>query len=128
MPDGSSSDAPVTKPGPSVFQYSSASLNGFLFARIFSSFWMNSTPSSRILAGSSKTFSSRFSLFWGCSMYIQYIAPFCKTYINRYNGCMLSRYTTRQGLAWIDLESPTREEVSSLSEELNLHPVISQEL
>lgn len=41
---------------------------------------------------------------------------------------MISRYTTRQGLTWIDLESPTIEEVHSLAEEYSLHPVITQEL
>ena len=41
---------------------------------------------------------------------------------------MISRYTTRQGLAWIDLESPTQEEVGSLEEEYGLHPVIVHEL
>ena len=41
---------------------------------------------------------------------------------------MISRYTTRQGLAWIDLESPTQEEVASLAEEFGLHPVIANEL
>lgn len=41
---------------------------------------------------------------------------------------MLSRYTTRQGLTWVDLESPTRGEVASLTEEYNLHPVMAEEL
>ena len=41
---------------------------------------------------------------------------------------MLSRYATRQGLTWIDLESPTREEVAALAEEHDLHPLISNEL
>lgn len=40
---------------------------------------------------------------------------------------MISRYA-HQGLTWIDLESPTRDEVSVLSEEFELHPIISSEL
>jgi len=40
---------------------------------------------------------------------------------------MISRYT-HQGLTWIDLESPTREEVAALSEEFELHPIIANEL
>jgi magnesium transporter len=40
---------------------------------------------------------------------------------------MISRYE-HQGLSWIDLESPTREEVTALTEEFELHPVIAEEL
>ena len=40
---------------------------------------------------------------------------------------MISRYQ-HQGLTWIDLESPTREEVTSLVEEYSLHAVIAEEL
>lgn len=40
---------------------------------------------------------------------------------------MISRYA-HQGLTWIDLESPTKDEVSILSEEFDLHPIISNEL
>jgi len=40
---------------------------------------------------------------------------------------MISRYT-HQGLTWIDLESPTAEEVATLAEEYALHPVIANEL
>ena len=40
---------------------------------------------------------------------------------------MISRFT-HQGLTWIDLESPTREELLTTSEENNLHPVVSTEL
>lgn len=40
---------------------------------------------------------------------------------------MISRYS-HQGLTWIDLESPTKDEVSVLSEEYSLHPVITAEL
>ncbi len=40
---------------------------------------------------------------------------------------MISRYTNN-GIAWIDLESPTREEVGHLAEEFDLHPVIASEL
>ncbi len=41
---------------------------------------------------------------------------------------MISRYTTRQGLTWIDLESPTREETAAVAEEYNLHPLVANEL
>ena len=41
---------------------------------------------------------------------------------------MISRYTTRQGLTWIDLESPTKEEAASVAEEYGLHPLITDEL
>ena len=40
---------------------------------------------------------------------------------------MISRYTHR-GLTWVDIESPTRPEISVLSEEFDLHPVIAGEL
>ena len=40
---------------------------------------------------------------------------------------MISRYT-HQNLTWIDLESPTREEILTLSDDLDLHPVIANEL
>lgn len=40
---------------------------------------------------------------------------------------MISRYA-RQKLAWIDLESPTREEAEALGEELGLHPIVTNEL
>lgn len=40
---------------------------------------------------------------------------------------MISRYTF-EGLTWIDLESPTREEVTNIAEEYELHPVIAGEL
>ncbi len=40
---------------------------------------------------------------------------------------MISRYA-HQGLTWIDLESPTHDEVAVLSEEFDLHPVIANEL
>jgi magnesium transporter len=40
---------------------------------------------------------------------------------------MISRYT-HQNLVWIDLESPTREEAESLSEEFGLHPIVTSEL
>ncbi len=40
---------------------------------------------------------------------------------------MISRYT-HEGLSWIDLESPTREEIAQLSEEFELHPLVSSEL
>jgi magnesium transporter len=40
---------------------------------------------------------------------------------------MISRYT-HQNLVWIDLESPTREEAESLSEEFGLHPIVTTEL
>lgn len=40
---------------------------------------------------------------------------------------MISRYA-HQGLTWIDLESPTKDEVTVLSEEFQLHPVIANEL
>ena len=40
---------------------------------------------------------------------------------------MISRYT-HQGLTWIDLESPTAEEVASLRDEYELHQVVANEL
>ncbi len=40
---------------------------------------------------------------------------------------MISRYT-HQNLTWIDIESPTREELVSLSDDLDLHPVVTGEL
>jgi magnesium transporter len=40
---------------------------------------------------------------------------------------MLSRYA-HQGLTWIDLESPTREEAVALGEEFSLHPLVVNEL
>ncbi len=40
---------------------------------------------------------------------------------------MISRYS-HQALTWIDLESPTRDEIAVLTEEFELHPVISSEL
>ena len=41
---------------------------------------------------------------------------------------MISRYTTRQGLTWIDLESPTKEEAEAIAEEYSLHPLITTEI
>ncbi len=41
---------------------------------------------------------------------------------------MISRYTTRQGLTWVDLESPTVEEAAAIAEEYGLHPLIANEL
>ncbi len=41
---------------------------------------------------------------------------------------MISRYTTRQGLTWIDLESPTVAEAAAIAEEYNLHPLITNEI
>ena len=40
---------------------------------------------------------------------------------------MISRYT-HQGLNWVDLENPTREEADSLGEEFGLHPIVTNEL
>jgi len=40
---------------------------------------------------------------------------------------MISRYT-HHGLSWIDLESPTKEEIVALADEHNLHPLIASEL
>lgn len=40
---------------------------------------------------------------------------------------MISRYN-HQKINWIDLESPTREEIITISEEFDLHPVIAGEL
>jgi magnesium transporter len=40
---------------------------------------------------------------------------------------MISRYTHKT-LTWIDLENPTREEISALAEEYDLHPVAANEL
>lgn len=40
---------------------------------------------------------------------------------------MISRYA-RQNLAWVDLESPTREEADALGEEFGLHPIVTNEL
>ncbi len=40
---------------------------------------------------------------------------------------MISRYT-HQDLTWIDLESPTKEEVSALAEEFDLHPIVAGEI
>ena len=40
---------------------------------------------------------------------------------------MISKYT-HQNLTWVDLESPTPEEISALIEEYNLNPLIASEL
>lgn len=40
---------------------------------------------------------------------------------------MISRYTY-QGLTWVDLESPTREEILHISEEFNLPQLVGQEM
>lgn len=40
---------------------------------------------------------------------------------------MISRYTL-ENLSWTDLESPTREEVSVVSEQFGLHPIVASEL
>jgi magnesium transporter len=40
---------------------------------------------------------------------------------------MISRYT-HQHLTWIDIESPNREEILTLSDELDLHPIVANEL
>lgn len=40
---------------------------------------------------------------------------------------MLSRYTYHD-LTWIDLESPTHEEIRTLMEEFNIHPIVADEL
>ncbi len=40
---------------------------------------------------------------------------------------MISRYS-HQGLSWIDLESPTKEEILVLADEYDLHPIIANEL
>lgn len=40
---------------------------------------------------------------------------------------MISRYS-HQGIAWVDLESPTRDEVEKLADEYGLHPVVQAEL
>ncbi len=40
---------------------------------------------------------------------------------------MISRYTYKE-LVWIDLEAPTSEEVRSIMEEFNIHPLVADEL
>ena len=40
---------------------------------------------------------------------------------------MISRYT-HQGLTWVDLESPTRDEAESVGDEFGLHPIVTNEL
>ncbi len=40
---------------------------------------------------------------------------------------MINRYT-HKGLAWIDLESPSKEEIHALVEEFSLHPLVADEL
>ena len=40
---------------------------------------------------------------------------------------MISRYT-HKGLTWVDVQSPTQEEVRALSEEFNIHPLAADEL
>ncbi len=46
---------------------------------------------------------------------------------NKYTVHMLSRYA-HQGLTWVDLEAPTREEALAIGEEYGLHPLIVSEL
>ena len=45
----------------------------------------------------------------------------------RYTNAMLNRYQ-HKGLTWIDLESPTRDEVRHLVEEFHIEPLIGEEL
>lgn len=40
---------------------------------------------------------------------------------------MISRYT-HEGLTWVDMENPTREEAASLGDEFGLHPIVLSEL
>lgn len=40
---------------------------------------------------------------------------------------MISRYT-HKGMVWIDVQSPTQEEVRSLSEEFDINPLVAEEL
>ncbi|MCI0542529.1 hypothetical protein L0Y69_02100 [bacterium] len=40
---------------------------------------------------------------------------------------MITRYE-HKGLVWLDVESPTREEVAELSREFEIHPLVSEEL
>ena len=64
-----------------------------------------------------------------------YDTAFCSGFLSpiRFRSCavywmhMISRYT-HQNLTWIDLESPTREEILTLSDDIDLHPVIANEL
>src|SRR3954470_5214029 len=123
MPAGSSSAAPVVSPGPSVFQYSSAALNGFLLMRMLFSLSANSKPSSSSFAGASNIFSMPLSSV-GCSCSVMYLRsipylPISKKPLPGYTVPMISRYT-HQELVWIDLENPTREEVDALVEEFDL--------
>jgi magnesium transporter len=47
--------------------------------------------------------------------------------MSRYNVSMLTRYTYKN-LVWVDLESPTREEIERVREEYKIHPVVVEEL
>jgi len=40
---------------------------------------------------------------------------------------MINRYT-HKGLIWVDVEKPTKEDIRSLSEEFNIHPLVAEEL
>ena len=64
MPDGSSSEAPVVSPGPSVFQYSSAFRNGVLLMIARSALPAASTTSSIATAGASAIRSTSFFAMW----------------------------------------------------------------
>lgn len=44
-----------------------------------------------------------------------------------YNGSMISRYKYHD-LTWIDMESPTNEEVRQIMEEFDIHPIAADEL
>lgn len=45
----------------------------------------------------------------------------------RYNVSMISRYPYRD-ITWVDMESPTHEEVRSIMEEFSIHPIVADEL
>lgn len=44
-----------------------------------------------------------------------------------YTGLMIARYTHRD-IVWVDIESPTREEVRSIMGEFDIHPIVADEL
>src|SRR3989344_341711 len=44
-----------------------------------------------------------------------------------YNICMRSEYK-HNGMTWVDLESPTRQEIADIVEQFNVHEVVAEEL
>ncbi len=59
--------------------------------------------------------------------YVVRVHVIAKENTQQYNRHMISRYKYRE-LVWIDMESPTNEEVRAIMEEFDIHPIAADEL